>query len=136
MLHYLDQAENSANNANRWSVAASSLEHLRIRFGAFFADDQIGFQDLTDFHHWGDEALWAELEDSKVVPIATSLALLDAVHARWLAILRAMSALDFECVLVHPESGRQRLDQMLALYAWHGPHHVAHVTKLRERMGW
>ena len=83
-----------------------------------------------------DEGRWAELVDSKVVPIATSLSLLDAVHERWVAILRAMSAADFERPLIHPENGRQRLDQMLALYAWHGPHHVAHVTKLRERMGW
>src|SRR5215213_6311095 len=83
-----------------------------------------------------DEGRWAELVDSKVVPIATSLSLLDAVHERWVAILRAMSASDFERLLVHPETGRQRLDQVLALYAWHGPHHVAHVTSLRERMGW
>jgi uncharacterized damage-inducible protein DinB len=83
-----------------------------------------------------EEDAWAQLADVKVVPIATSLTLLDAIHERWLAILRAMSASDFERTLNHPDSGRQRLDQVLALYAWHGPHHVAHVTKLRERMGW
>ena len=83
-----------------------------------------------------DEALWAQLADVKAVPVATSLSLLETVHERWVAILRAMSPSDFERRLVHPETGRQRLDQMLALYAWHGPHHVAHVTKLRERMGW
>jgi uncharacterized damage-inducible protein DinB len=82
------------------------------------------------------ENLWAQLADSKVVPVATSLALTDGIHERWVAILRAMSASDFERTLVHPENGRQRLDQMLALYAWHGPHHVAHITRLRERMGW
>lgn len=83
-----------------------------------------------------EENAWAQLADVKVVPIATSLTLLDAIHERWLAILRAMSASDFERTLNHPENGRQRLDQVLALYAWHGPHHVAHVTTLRERMGW
>lgn len=83
-----------------------------------------------------DEAKWALLADVREVPIATSLSLLDAVHERWLAILRAMQPSDFERPLIHPESGRQRLDQMLALYAWHGPHHTAHITKLRERMGW
>jgi len=82
------------------------------------------------------ENLWAQLVDSKVVPVATSLALTDGIHERWVAILRAMSASDFERHLVHPENGRQRLDQMLALYAWHGPHHVAHITGLRERMRW
>jgi uncharacterized damage-inducible protein DinB len=83
-----------------------------------------------------DEALWAQLPDVKAVPIETSLTLLDTVHDRWIAILRAMKPTDFERMLVHPETGRQRLDQMLALYAWHGPHHTAHITKLRERMGW
>jgi uncharacterized damage-inducible protein DinB len=83
-----------------------------------------------------EEGRWAELADSKLVPIATSLTFLDVVHERWLAILRAMTPSDFERMLNHPESGRQRLDQMLALYAWHGPHHVAHVTALRTRMGW
>ena len=83
-----------------------------------------------------DEAQWALLPDVKAVPIETSLTLVDAVHDRWVAILRAMKPADFERMLVHPESGRQRLDQMLALYAWHGPHHTAHITKLRERSGW
>jgi uncharacterized damage-inducible protein DinB len=83
-----------------------------------------------------DEARWAQLSDTAVVPIETSLTLLDAVHERWVALLRGMTASDFERPLVHPETGRQSLDQMLALYAWHGPHHVAHVTALRERMSW
>ena len=71
----------------------------------------------------------------RAVPIATSLTLLDAVHERWVAILRAMKPTDFERNLVHPETGRQRLDQVLALYAWHGPHHIAHVTSLRAAHG-
>src|SRR5678815_734116 len=83
-----------------------------------------------------EEALWALLPDVKAVPIETSLVLLDAVHERWVAILRGMKPSDFDRMLVHPESGRQSLDQVLALYAWHGPHHTAHVTRLRERMGW
>lgn len=83
-----------------------------------------------------EENLWAELADVKVVPISTSLTLLETVHERWLAILRAMTPSDFERRLVHPESGVQSLDQMLALYAWHGPHHIRHVTSLRERMAW
>ena len=83
-----------------------------------------------------DEAQWALLPDVNAVPVETSLTLLEAVHDRWVAILRAMKPSDFARMLVHPESGRQRLDQMLALYAWHGPHHTAHVTKLRDRMGW
>lgn len=83
-----------------------------------------------------NESAWAELSDVAAVPISTSLTLLDTVHERWVAILRGMKASDFERHLVHPESGRQTLDQMLALYAWHGPHHIAHITSLRQRNGW
>jgi DinB family protein len=83
-----------------------------------------------------DEAAWAKLEDSKSTPVATSLALLDAVHDRWVRILRAMSSADFSRTLMHPENGVMNLDQMLALYEWHSRHHVAHVTNLRQRSGW
>ncbi|MBC7898062.1 MAG: putative metal-dependent hydrolase [Cytophagaceae bacterium] len=83
-----------------------------------------------------DEARWAELEDSRTTPIETSLALLAAVHDRWVRILRAMSAADFAREYTHPEMGRNPLDFMLALYAWHGPHHVAHVTALKTMRGW
>lgn len=83
-----------------------------------------------------DEAAWAELEDTRRVPIGVSLALLEAVHARWVALLRSMTEDQFRRTLVHPEKGVRSLEQMLATYAWHGPHHVAHVTRLAEREGW
>ena len=83
-----------------------------------------------------NEAAWATLEDSKTTPVAASLALLDAVHDRWIRILRAMSPSDFSRTLNHPENGIMNLDQMLALYEWHSRHHVAHVTTLRDRSGW
>lgn len=83
-----------------------------------------------------EEAKWAELEDSRTTPIEVSLTLLDAVHDRWVRILRAMSASDFSREYTHPELGRNPLDFMLALYAWHGPHHVAHVAAVRARKGW
>lgn len=82
-----------------------------------------------------EEAAWARLPDS-VGPIGPSLDLLTALHLRWVDLLRAMTAEDFARTLHHPESGVLRLDTVLALYAWHGPHHVAHVTGLRQRMGW
>lgn len=83
-----------------------------------------------------DEARWAELADSRETAVETSLGLLDRLHERWVVLLRSMSAEQFARTLRHPEMGVQRLDQMLALYEWHGTHHVAHVTTLRERMGW
>ena len=82
------------------------------------------------------EALWALLPDTGRTAPEVSLALLDALHKRWVILLRAMTAGDFARTLNHPEKGLLTLDQMLALYAWHGRHHVAHITALRERMGW
>ena len=83
-----------------------------------------------------DEAKWAELSDSRDTPIDTSLTMLDALHDRWTRLLRAMSSDDFQRTLRHPDLGVMTLDAMLSLYAWHGRHHVGHVTSLRGRMGW
>jgi hypothetical protein len=83
-----------------------------------------------------DEAAWAELIDTTAVPVDVSLDLTDAVHRRWVALLRAMKDEDFRREYVHPETGRHALDHLVALYAWHGPHHVAHITATRTRMGW
>ena len=83
-----------------------------------------------------DEAKWAELSDSRDTPVETSLTMLDALHDRWTHLLRAMSENDFRRTLRHPDMGVMSLDALLSLYAWHGRHHVGHVTSLRERMRW
>jgi uncharacterized damage-inducible protein DinB len=82
------------------------------------------------------EDRWAELQDSKTTPIQVSLTLLECLHQRWTNLLRSFQADDWNKTLRHPELGVMTLDKMLALYAWHGRHHVAHITALRERMGW
>ena len=75
-----------------------------------------------------DEARWAELPDTRETPIEVSLALLDCLHRRWVTLLRALDPADFSRTFVHPEQGRATtLDATLALYAWHGKHHVGHV---------
>jgi len=83
-----------------------------------------------------EEARWAELPDSLETPVETSLVLLERLHDRWVRLLRWMTAEHFARRIRHPEMGVLRLDQVLALYEWHGKHHVGHVTSLRERMGW
>lgn len=83
-----------------------------------------------------DEAAWANLVDTTAVPIDVSLNLLDALHQRFVAVLRSMKDEDFRRDYVHPETGRHALDHLLALYAWHGAHHTAHITTTRARMGW
>jgi hypothetical protein len=83
-----------------------------------------------------DEAAWAKLNDVRDTPIETSLMLLETLHARWDTILRAMTDTDFARTLLHPDHGVITLDWLIAMYAWHGRHHVAHITSLRERNGW
>lgn len=83
-----------------------------------------------------DEAQWARLPDSQETPVEVSLKLLDALHQRWVILLRALTPADFQRAFRHPELGLVSLNKYLALYAWHGRHHVAHITSLRERMRW
>jgi hypothetical protein len=84
-----------------------------------------------------DEAAWAELSDARWLPVGTSLDLIAALHARWVSLLEAMGDEDFHKGYVHPEAGgHQNLAQVLALYDWHSRHHTAHITNLRQRMGW
>ena len=84
-----------------------------------------------------DEARWAELGDVAATPIEVSLRLLEALHERFVLLLRSMSAADFSRQLFHPErNATMTLDELLALYAWHGAHHTAHIATLRERARW
>ncbi len=83
-----------------------------------------------------NEKTWAELADAKSQPVEVSLQLIEAMHKRWVVLLEAIPDADFGRTFLHPERGAMRLDTNLALYAWHGRHHSAHITGLRERMGW
>lgn len=82
------------------------------------------------------EDRWAELPDSRNTPVETSLAMLEALHVRWTVLLRSLSEEQWKRAFRHPELGVMPLEKNLALYAWHGRHHVAHITELRKRMGW
>jgi hypothetical protein len=83
-----------------------------------------------------EEKDWAELPDAKSMPVEVSLTLLESLHSRWVNLLRSLEDADFARTFHHSELGAVRLDTNLALYAWHSKHHAAHITGLRERMGW
>jgi len=83
-----------------------------------------------------DEDAWAKLSDVRATPVETSLALLDAVHARWVALLRSLKSDQFARPLRHSESGPMFVDTIVSNYSWHGPHHIGQITSLRERNGW
>lgn len=82
------------------------------------------------------EERWAELSDAKNGPLEVSLNLLDWLHQRWVLFLRSLKEEDFKKSFHHPEWGVVSLDKAMAMYAWHGRHHVAHITSLKERNGW
>src|SRR5262249_16558063 len=83
-----------------------------------------------------DEKLWADLQDARTLPIETSLALLGNLHQRLVALLRDLSSDQMSRAYAHPEIGLVHLDSALAGYAWHGRHHTAQITGLRDRMEW
>ncbi len=82
------------------------------------------------------EAIWAEMADAKSAPVSMSLTLLDALHGRWVMLLRSLAPGQFARTLLHPERGPMTIDDVLAMYEWHSRHHTAHITALRNREGW
>jgi DinB superfamily len=82
------------------------------------------------------EDRWAQLADTQATPVEVSLTMLDSLHDRWVRLLRSLQPEDWKRTFRHPELGLVSLERNLALYAWHGRHHVAHITSLRERNGW
>ena len=84
-----------------------------------------------------NENLWAELPEAKFGTLEISLRLLEALHARWVIVLNSMSDHQWARTYIHPEKQiTSRLDEVLALYAWHSEHHLAHITNLRRSMKW
>jgi hypothetical protein len=78
-----------------------------------------------------EEQLWAELPDASSGPVEVSLSLLDALHSRWVALMRAMTGEQWQRKFLHPDLGERDLITTAALYAWHGRHHYAHIERLR-----
>ena len=108
---------------------ADSHMNAYIRFKLAVTKDQPA---ITAY----DENLWAQLADASGADVDWSLRLLEALHGRWVMFLRSLDAAQFDRSFRHPERGLVSLDWTLALYAWHGRHHTAHITALRDREGW
>ena len=118
-----------------WSVAqvvhhlADSHMHAYLRCKFALSEDAPAIRAYS-------EAGWAQFADAGSADIASSLSILDGLHRRWAALLSSLAPGEFERTFVHPEHGPMALDRVLALYAWHGRHHVAHIVELRTRKGW
>lgn len=84
-----------------------------------------------------DQDNWAVLKDAAQDPLEVSITLLDALHRRWVSLVRSLDETALERTFCHPEfEANASVSALLAMYAWHGKHHVAHITRLRERQGW
>ncbi|MGH9698234.1 MAG: YfiT family bacillithiol transferase [Candidatus Acidiferrales bacterium] len=107
---------------------ADSHMNAVVRFKLALTEDQPTIKPYN-------EALWAELPGTQG-PIEPSLVLLDALHQRWVQLLRSIPPDQWAKKMIHPAMGAMTLDKTLGTYGWHGRHHVAHITALRERNGW
>jgi hypothetical protein len=82
-----------------------------------------------------DEGKWAELRDS-ILPVEHSITLLEALHIRWVTLLRSLTPADLEKIFIHPDSGEISVGVNIGNYAWHGRHHLAHIRTLCLEKGW
>lgn len=80
-----------------------------------------------------DQDAWAGLFDTRTMPVGVSLAILDGLHARWVTLLRSLTPKQFERTVMHPENGVMSIDAILAMYEWHGRHHVEHIKRQKTR---
>ncbi len=83
-----------------------------------------------------DQNAWAHLPDSILAPADISVRLLKGLHERWVIMLKEMTLEQFARTMEHPQNGPMSLDVVVQMYAWHGHHHVRHITALSEREGW
>ena len=129
-----DEQLNTPYREGGWSVRqvehhiADSHVNSYVRFKLALTEDKPHIKGY-------DENEWAKLKDSEM-PIEVSLVLLDALHRRWVTLLYSLKPEQFKRTLIHSERGEVTLDSLVALYAWHGRHHTAHITELKKQKGW
>lgn len=127
---------NTRYRENGWTVRqvihhiADSHMNAFIRFKLALTEDM-----PTVKPYFEDK--WAELGDYISTPPEVSLMLIDALHCRWINLLRSMNKKDFESIFFHPEYGQEfSLAEIAGMYSWHGKHHYAHINELIKRMNW
>ena len=133
----LDESQlNTPYRSEGWTVkqvvhhVADSHMNAFIRFKLGLTEDNPTIKPYM-------EGEWALLPDTQNIPVNVSLTLLYSLHTRWIEVLKHIKDEDWQRTVFHPEHKKEMtLWTLLAMYAWHGKHHTAHITKLRERHGW
>ncbi|MHB1922420.1 MAG: YfiT family bacillithiol transferase [Chitinophagaceae bacterium] len=127
---------NTPYRPDGWTVQ-QLLHHLPDSHMNAYIRFKLGLTELNPTIKPYQENLWANLPDSHSTPVNVSLTLLHALHLRWTNLLIGMDLSDFEKTVFHPErKSNIKLKEMLAMYSWHGQHHLAQISRLKERMNW
>ena len=83
------------------------------------------------------EERWAELVDSKSIPIFASLKIIEGIHERWVHLLNSLSEEELNKTFIHPASQQEfKIKETIVHYAWHCNHHLAHITQLKIKNNW
>lgn len=120
---------------NGWAVK-QVVHHLSDSHMNAFIRFKMALTESVPMIKTYEEGGWAELADGKDYPISDSLILLEQIHKRMVFMLRSLTPVQLKKEFYHPERGRVKIDETIALYAWHGRHHVGHIAALKKRMGW
>lgn len=136
VMHLTDQQLDTPYRPGGWTIrqvihhCADSHMNSLTRFKLTLTEDQPVIKPYY-------EERWAELADSKKMPIAPSIKMLEGIHERWTILLKQLTETDYARTFIHPEHGKIfRIDENIGVYAWHGNHHLAHITEVKKRNQW
>ncbi len=133
----LDEAQlNTRYREGGWTVK-QVVHHVADSHMNAYTRVKLGLTEDNPIIKPYDEVAWAEMDDTKNLPVNISLTLLHALHIRWYEILKNLKEAGLNRTVFHPGSGKEfTIWELISQYAWHSRHHVAHITSLRERMKW
>ncbi len=136
-LHDLDEAQLHTPYRNGGWTVHQLVHHVADSHINAYCRFKLGYTEAAPTIRTYEEKLWAETTDVRDLPVNISITLLFALHQRWFHFLNTFSDADWQRTIYHPEHKKEfTLWHLLGMYAWHGRHHTAHITALRERMGW
>lgn len=129
-----DDQLNTPYREGGWTVR-QVVHHIADSHLNAFVRVKLALTEEKPFIKTYDENKWVELSDYDM-PVIVSLGLLEGLHSRWVQLLSGLNDAELKKVFLHPELGEVSIGKCIALYAWHGKHHLAHITSLCNRMGW
>ena len=131
-----DEKFDSPYRENGWTVqqvithVADAHSRAYVRFKQGLEENKI----VTKPHN--DKKL-TDLSNIQNTAVQTALQSITNVHESWVLDLKSLASHELNLTFFYPDAGRQMsLPEFLAIFAWHGEHHFAHIKSLKDRMGW